>query len=288
MAQAVLPYLTDKGAPYFLPGTSASNFDDPKQFPTMIMAGPSYYANSKVLGLYVAQTWPGKKVGMLQQNGDPGPDFMNGFKDGLGDQSQNLVAVETALPTDPSVDAQIQHLKDAGVEVWFNQAPAKQAVLGLQAAYKLGWQPQILMGTTNNNAQSVMAVAGPDATKDAITPLSAKDAADPQWTSDPAMKEYKDIVAKYQSKTNLNDGPTLQGFQYAKVLAEGLTRMKEPTRKGFLDAVRGLQGYSTGLESPGITWNGTPSSNFMLTQAQLHKWDGERWVPFGSVLDSRK
>ena len=86
MAQAVLPYLTDKGVPYFLPGTSASNFDDPKQYPTLIMAGPSYYANSKVLGIYVAQTFPGKKIGMLQQNGDPGPDFANGFKDGLGDR----------------------------------------------------------------------------------------------------------------------------------------------------------------------------------------------------------
>jgi branched-chain amino acid transport system substrate-binding protein len=288
MAQAVLPYLTEKGAPYFLPGTSASNFDDPKQFPTLTMAGPSYYANSKVLGIYVAQTWPGKKVGMLQQNGDPGPDFMNGFKDGLGDQAKNLVPVETALPTDPSVDAQIQHLKDAGVEVWFNQAPAKQAVLGLQAAYKLGWQPQILMGTTNNNAQSVMVVAGADATKDAITPLSAKDPSDPQWENDPTMKEYKDVVGKYQSKTNVNDGPTLQGYQSAKVLVEGLTRMKEPTRKAFVDAMRGLQGYTSGLEPPGITWNGTASSNFMLTQAQLHKWSGERWVPFGAVLDSRK
>jgi hypothetical protein len=64
--------------------------------------------------------------------------------------------------------------------------------------------------------------------------------------------------------------------------------MQEPTRKGFVDAVRGLQAYTSGLEPPGITWNGTAASNFMLTQAQLHKWDGERWVPFGSVLDSRK
>jgi len=288
MAQAVVPYLTEKGVPYFLPGTSASNFDDPKQFPTMLMAGPSYYANSKILGQYVAQTWPGKKVGMLQQNGDPGPDFMNGFKDGLGAQASNLVAVETALPSDPSVDAQIQHLKDAGVEVWFNQAPAKQAVLGLQAAYKLGWQPQILMGTTNNNAQSVMAVAGPDATRGAITPLSAKDPADPQWATDSFMKEYKDVVGKYQAKTNLNDGPTLQGFQSAKVLVQALSQMKEPTRKGFIDAVRSLSAFTTGLESPGIAWNGSATSNFMLTQAQLHKWDGERWAPFGSVLDSRK
>jgi len=288
MAQAVLPYLTGKGLPYFLPGTSASNFDDPKQFPTLIMAGPSYYANAKVLGQYVAQTWPGKKVGMLQQNGDPGPDFLNGFKAGLGNQVSNLVAVETALPSDPSVDAQVQHLKDAGAEVWFNQAPAKQAVLGLQAAYKLGWQPQILMGTTNNNAQSVMAVAGPEATKGAITPVTAKDPSDPQWANDPAMKEYKDIVSKYQPKTNLNDGPTLQGFQSAKVLAEALTRMKEPTRKAFVDAVREMQGYSTNLEYPGITWNGSTTSNFMLTQAQLSKWDAERWTPFGSVLDSRK
>jgi branched-chain amino acid transport system substrate-binding protein len=288
MAQAVLPYLTDKGVPYFLPGTSASNFDDPKQFPTLIMAGPSYYANSKVLGIYVAQTFPGKKIGMLQQNGDPGPDFANGFKDGLGDQAKNLVPIETALPSDPSVDSQIQHLKDAGVEVWFNQAPAKQAVLGLQAAAKLGWQPQILMGTTNNNAQSVMAVAGPDATKDAITPLVLKDPSDPQWANDPPMKEYKDIVGKYQPKTNLNDGPTVQGFQSARVLVDVLQRMKEPTRASFVETVRSLQGYSTSVELPGITWNGSQTSNFMLTQAQLTKWDGERWVPFGSVLDSRK
>jgi branched-chain amino acid transport system substrate-binding protein len=288
MAQAVLPYLTDKGVPYFLPGTSASNFDDPKQFPTLIMAGPSYYANAKILGQYVAETWPGKKVAMLQQNGDPGPDFMNGFKDGLGNQAGNLVPVETALPSDPSVDAQIQHLKDSGAEVWFNQAPAKQAVLGLEAAYKLGWQPQILMGTTNNNGQSVMAVAGPDATRGAITPLVLKDPSDPQWADDPAMKEYKDIVGKYQPKTNLNDGPTLQGFQSAKVLVEALTRMKEPARKAFVDAMRAMQGFSTSLEAPGITWNGSATSNFMLTQAQLSKWDGERWASFGSVLDSRK
>jgi len=102
------------------------------------------------------------------------------------------------------------------------------------------------------------------------------------------MKEYKDVVGKYQPKTNLNDGPTLQGFQSAKVLLEALTRMREPTRNAFVDVMRGMQSYTTGLESPGITWSGSATSNFMLTQAQLHKWDGERWTPFGSVLDSRK
>ncbi len=287
MAQAVLPYLSEKGVPYFLPGTSGSGFDDVQKYPTMLMAGPSYSATGKILGLYTAQTWPGKKVGMLQQNGDPGPDFLAGFKAGLGDAAKTLV-VETTLPSDPSVDAQIQHLKDAGVEVWFNQAPAKQGVLGLQSAYKLGWKPQILMGTTNNNAQSVMAVAGPDATKGAITPLTAKDPSDPQWAADPAIKSYRDIVGKYSPKANLDDGPTLQGFQDAKLLVDLLTNMKEPSRKAFIDATRSLKAYSSGYELPGITWTGSTTSNFMLTQAQLNKWDGQRWTPFGSVLDSQK
>jgi branched-chain amino acid transport system substrate-binding protein len=288
MAQAVLPYLTERNIPYLLPGTSASNFDDPKTYPTLLMTGPSYYANSKVMGKYVAQTFPGKKIGMLQQNGDPGPDFLNGFKDGLGDQLSNLVAVETALPSDPSVDAQVQHLKDAGVEVWFNQAPAKQATLGLKSAFQLGWHPQILMGTTNNNIQSVMLVAGVEASKDAITPLVIKDASDPQWNTDPTLQLYRQSMAKYQPKANVNDGPTLMGWQSATMVVQALQTMKEPTRKGLMDAFRGLQGYTTGVELPGITLNGSSSSNFLATQAQLARFDGERWSPFGSVLDSKK
>ena len=290
-AEAVLPYLTPKGIPFLMPGTSLNMFGDPQKYPSVIIAGPSpsYYAFAVILGQYVAKQFAGQKIGTLSQSGDPGPDFVNGFKAGLGDAAKNIVANETILPTAPTADAQVERLKTSGATVWLNASTPAPAVLALKSAFQLGWHPQIFVGSINNDPHSVLAAAGADATKGTITGLCYKGPApsDPQWKDDKDMVTYRKIVTKYQPQTDLQNLAAVSGYESAKTIVESLKRMKTPTRKGLIDAFRSLKNYSTGVELPGITLNGSDKSNFLLNQVQLARFDGQRWVTFGGVLSAK-
>lgn len=102
------------------------------------------------------------------------------------------------------------------------------------------------------------------------------------------MTTYRNIVSKYQPQTNLKDGPTIQGFDSAALLVKLLQGMKQPTRKGLMDSMRSLKSFTSGVELPGISYNGSDKSNFLLTQGQLARFDGQRWATFGEVIDASK
>jgi hypothetical protein len=65
---------------------------------------------------------------------------------------------------------------------------------------------------------------------------------------------------------NADDLVTLQTYAYATVLAELLRRKKQPTRQGLMEAARSLTNYTTGYEVPGVTFSGSQSTNFLLSQ----------------------
>jgi hypothetical protein len=50
-------------------------------------------------------------------------------------------------------------------------------------------------------------------------------------------------------------------------------------------AARTLTDYATGYEVPGVTFNGSRSTNYLLTRTQFATYDGAnaRWIPFGSA-----
>jgi branched-chain amino acid transport system substrate-binding protein len=286
-AAAILPYLTGKKIPLLMPLTAIRSFDNAKQYPWLAISMLSYYDGAKMIAQYITKQYPDAKIGVLSQNGDPGPDFLAGFKDNLGSSAKNLVDTETTLPTDPTDDAQVAHLKGSGATVWFLQSPQKQTVLSLKSAYTTGWRPQIFLGSTNNSVSALQA-AGADSANGAITYESYKDPADPQWQNDPAVMEYRTVVTKYQPQfvPQLKDAQTIQAYAMAKTLVYFLSSMKQPTRKGLMDAVRSTKGYTSGLELPGVTLNGSQQSNFLLSQAQFARYDGSagRWVDFGQVV----
>lgn len=287
MVAAILPYVGPKQVPILMPLTALHTFDDPKKYPSLVLSLPSYIGVAKAVGEYVAKTYPDAKVGLLTQNGDPGPDFVTGIKVGLGNNGKAVVDAQTTLPTDPSDDAQVEHLKASGATVWYNQAPNKQSALALKHAYDIGWRPPTFVATTNNSTQSLLS-AGAEAVNGIITTEVYKDPQDPQWQNDPAMTQYKSIVTKYQPQTNVNDPQTVSGFTDAKMLEQFLSQMKEPTRNGLMAAIRSTKGYTTGLELPGITVNGSNQTNFLITQYQLARFDStaQRWTTFGQVLSS--
>jgi branched-chain amino acid transport system substrate-binding protein len=282
---AVLPYLTQRQVPLVFPVTHFSAFDDPHRYPSLIMAGPGYRRTAEIVGRYWQDMFPGETIGALTQAGAPGSDFVGGLTTGLGAAARGLVA-ESVLPSAGGVDAQLARLQVAGVTRFFLQAPGQQTVQALRRASELGWRPQMYVASTANAAKSVMGAAGGAAADGAVTTLTFKDPTDPQWKHDAALARYREVMRRYgAAAANPDDGSTLQAYAHAIVLAEMLRRMERPTREALLAAGRTLRDFATDYEVPGVTFNGSPGTNYLLTHVQFATYDGShaRWIPFGSA-----
>ena len=61
------------------------------------------------------------------------------------------------------------------------------------------------------------------------------------------------------------------------------------TRENIMKVASNLPGIQLDLTLPGLTTGNTPPTNYQLnTQFQMMKFDGERWVGFGPIIDSSK
>ncbi len=109
---AVQKYLNAKGVPQLFIATGASRWGDPEHFPWTMGWGPTYRAEGVSYAKYILKNIPDAKIAILSQNDDYGKDFLNGFKEGLGETGQKLVVKEvTYEPTDPTINSQIVTLQ---------------------------------------------------------------------------------------------------------------------------------------------------------------------------------
>jgi len=53
-----------------------------------------------------------------------------------------------------------------------------------------------------------------------------------------------------------------------------------------MESARSLEGFDGGgLMVPGVTWNGSTTTNATVTKMRLARWDGAKWAQFGGVVD---
>ena len=77
------------------------------------------------MGKYIADTYPGKKLGLLFRNDGFGRDGIDGVKRGVGD-ALAIVGEETYERADADLNAQVDRLQEAEAEVivvWATGAP---------------------------------------------------------------------------------------------------------------------------------------------------------------------
>ena len=66
---------------------------------------PNYQSEAKIYARYILENQPNAKIGVLYQNDDYGKDYLEGFKDGLGDKAETMIVAEASYEvTDPTVD----------------------------------------------------------------------------------------------------------------------------------------------------------------------------------------
>src|SRR4030081_3391313 len=284
---AIQKYMDLKKVPQLFVATGATKFGDPKNFHWTMGWQPTYQTEGRIYAKYILQNHPQGKIGILYQNDDSGRDYLKGLKDGLGaEAAKRMIVAELPYePSDPTVDSQIVTLKTMGADIFFNEASPKFAAQAIKRAAEIGWKPVQFLASISNSVGSVLKPAGLEASKGILSTNYLKDATDPTWKDDPALKEWAAFMDKY-----FPEGDKTSTFSvYAYLLAQTMVHVikqcgDELTRENVMRQAANLKDFELGLLLPGIKINTGPTDYFPVEQMQMSRFNGEHGELFGSAI----
>jgi branched-chain amino acid transport system substrate-binding protein len=283
---AIHKYLNQKKVPHLFVGSGATKFNDPKHFPWTMSWTPHYASEGKIYARYLLQAKPDAKVAILFQNDDLGRDYVSGFKEGLGDRAASMIVAEASYEvTDPTVDSQIVSLKASGADAFLNVATPKFSAQAIRRAYDIGWHPLQFVVSIGSSVAGAIRPAGFERAKGVITAAYQKDANDPQWRDDPGFQAWNAWMDKYNPTVDKSDYYAVYGYNLGMALVQLLKQCGDNlTRENVMREAAHLD-MELPLLLPGVRVHTTPTDLRPIKQMRLQRFDGERWVLFGEVIE---
>lgn len=287
---AIHKYVNQQKAPHIFVASGATKWNDPKNFPWTMGFQPNYQTEGRIYTQHVLKNVPDAKIGILYQNDDYGKDYRKGFLDGLGDAAKKLVVLEqTHEVTDATIDSQIVNLKNSGANVFFNVTIPKFAVQAIKKSYDIGWKPLHFLNNVSASLGTVLKPAGLEASRGLLTALYMKEITDPQWRNDKGYLDWVAWMKKYYPEGALDDVFNAYAYNVAIALVHVLKQCgNDLSRENVMRQAASLKNLELPLLLPGIKLNTSPTDHAPIEQAQLAKFDGERWVLFGEIFDAGK
>jgi branched-chain amino acid transport system substrate-binding protein len=292
---AVRGYLTSHKVPQVLIASGDSYWGAQyKQYPWTIGYQPDYPGEAKIYAKFIKAKVPQAKIGILYQNDAYGTQYLNAFKQALGAKgAKKIVDAEGFDVNAPDVVQQMLKLKASGANVYIDFATPTPSIKSLVTATKLGWHPAAMFVnniSASTNFMSLAAKAGADV-DGTITATWIKNAPDPAMAKDPAVKLYKSIIAKYDSKAGVDDQNVYNAISSAWTMAYALRHAgTPPTRAGLMHALTHLNVVNPFLQK-GIVLRTTPTERFPIDQLILARWKGSvegQWQYFGHLYSNAR
>jgi branched-chain amino acid transport system substrate-binding protein len=283
---AIWNYMNEQKVPQLFPVTGATKWDDPKGHPWTMGFFISYQAEGRIYAAYILKNKPDAKIGVLYQNDDFGKDYLKGLVDGLGDKAAALIKIKTTYETtDPTVDSQIIQIKGKGCDVLVTIAIPKFGALAIRKMAEIGWKPLHILNGIASSVGTALKPAGLENAKGIISDSSFKDPTDPEWQTDAGYKWWLSFMDKYDPRGDKTDNGNVYGPTIAATTVQMLKQCgDELTRENVMKQAANLQHLALPMLVPGITIN-TSSTNFApIRQAQMRRFDGQRYIPFGPIL----
>jgi branched-chain amino acid transport system substrate-binding protein len=212
---------------------------------------------------------------------------LKGLVDGLGDKAASMIKVKDAYESmDTTVDSQIVEMKGAGCDLLFTVAIPKFGAMAIRKVAEIGWKPLHILNGIASSVGVTLKPAGLENAKGIITSNSFKDATDPQWQNDAGYKAWVAFMDKYYPGGDKSDSQTVYGHSIAATTVQTLKQCGDDlTRENVMKQAASLHDLELPMLLPGITIN-TSATNFApIRQAQMRRFDGERYVPFGPILN---
>jgi branched-chain amino acid transport system substrate-binding protein len=284
---AIRQYMNGKKVPQLFVATGATQFGDLKNFHWTMGWQPTYQTEGRIYAKYILQNLPQGKIGVLYQNDDSGRDYLKGLHDGLGEEATKrmIVAELPYEPTDATVDRQIVTLKTMGADIFFNEASPKFAAQAIKRAAEIGWKPVQFLASISNSVGSVLKPAGLEASTGILSTNYLKDATDPTWKDDPALKEWAAFMDKYFPEGDKSSTFSVYGYLTAQTMVQVLKQCgDELTRENVMKQAANLKDLELGMLLPGIKINTSPTDYFPVEQMQMSRFNGDHGELFGSVI----
>jgi branched-chain amino acid transport system substrate-binding protein len=284
---AIERYCNQQKLPQLFLATGADKWGDYKKFPWTIGLQPSYRTESQIYAKYILKNKPNAKVGFLYQNDDVGKDYLNGVRDVFGkDWDKYVIKTESLEVTDPTIDSQMTALQASGADTFICATGPKAAAQAIRGAYSENWHPLFFMANISISVGAVMRPAGVEAGKGIITSGYLKDASDPAWKDDPGMNEWRAFMTKQMPGADLSDNNHVYGWMASRVMQHVLQRCKgDFSRANIMKQATSISELEVPVLLPGIKVNTSPTNYHPIRAMQLQKWDGAKWVRFGTVIE---
>jgi branched-chain amino acid transport system substrate-binding protein len=286
---AIQKYMNAKKVPQLFVSTGAAKWNDPKNFPWTMGWQPNYQTEARIYAAYILKNHPGKTIGVLYQNDDFGKDYVNGLRDGLGDQASKLIVVETSYETSsPTVDSQVVQIKSINPDIFINISTPKFAAQAIKKLGELKWKPVHFLTNVSASVGGVMKPAGYENDQGILSAAYLKDPKDTQWNNDPGMNEWRAFMTKWYPEGDQEDGATVFGYGVAKGLEQVLRQCKDDlTRENIMKQAANLN-FEIGIYLPGTRIKTSPTDFAPLEQLQMMRFKDESWELFGPVMSGEK
>ncbi len=283
---AIHKYINSKKVPHLFLNSGANKWGDPKNFPWTMGFIPSYFTEGKAFAKHILATKPNAKIGVLYQNDDFGKDYLKGVLDGLGDKAKTMIVSQLTFEvTDPTVDSQLATLKGAGADTFINISTPKFAAQAIRKVAEMGWKPTHYLVSVSTSVTSVLKPAGFDNGQGIISSAYLRDPADQAIHSSKEYQDYAAVLKKYYPAGDPNDSLAANGYTIAQTMVEVLKRAGDNlTRENIMKVASNLD-LSLPMLAPGIKVHTTPDDFHAVAQLQLTKFVGQRFEPFGPVID---
>jgi branched-chain amino acid transport system substrate-binding protein len=282
---AVWQELNEKGVPDLWIMSGAHKWAaEPEEHPWSVAILPDYFVEGTIVGKYISENMPGKKVGIIYQNDDYGKDELAGLKNGLDPTKNELASEQSYETTAVSIRSQVINMMNDGVEVVHGACIPPQCSQLIKEADHVGLDAQFFIGYVNSDPL-MFQYASPELMEGVIT-LQANKLSD--WTDDPAVAEHHRIMNEYGDFAPGNF--TLVGQAAAQLTVEALGNTCDNlTREGLLDSVHSsFQGYQGELSLAGITTSLSPTDHLAIEDMKMLKAtvvDGKgKWEYFGDII----
>jgi branched-chain amino acid transport system substrate-binding protein len=287
---AVAPYLNESGVPQLFAATGVDSLYDAKKYPWTVGYIPSFTAEGRVYGLYLASLKGSHRIAVLAPNDEGGNELVNGLKRGLGKKASEIAGVEQYDPLATSVQSEVSKLAATHADVFVNLGTPAYALQAFVGSFKLGWSPQMVVPAYSSASSIIKIGQASTSAKQIVGTISTvfvKDPTDPRWAKDKTVALYRSIMKKYNPNGDVKDPYNMYGMAVAYTMVDVLKKAgKNPTRENVMKASLHLN-ESNPFLPPEIRVRTSPTDRFPVEQARLIRWLGGRWGSFGPVYSLR-
>lgn len=273
---ALMSNATRDKVPQLFVHSGASVFSaDQKKNAWTIGWQPTYESEGEAYAKHLVEQDKPVRVAALSQNDDLGKAFLNGFTAGIKGSQVKIVARQTYEPSDPTLDSQIRNLAASKADVLFSAVAIPKLQAGaLEKAREIGWSPTVMLISLVSSIKQVITPSG--ATEGLLSTAFVKGADDPQWKSDPDVREYLARMKQHSPGADPTIPNAEWGYGSAATFVKALEGMQEVSRDGLMASVDRLSG-DVPLLLPGVTLDGSATDAPPVHGFRIQEFRDGRW-----------